>query len=137
MVKKSYVIFPIVIFIIFIVGYVILAANSYGMHNFRFLMKSNDKKIEVSNNYEDEYVKIDYENNEKKTVYFTRMKKDFLYIYKYQNPENIRNITSYLYFNSNYKPMKDEIGNNSVIISIYNDSGFVFSAPIKTYILNP
>jgi hypothetical protein len=35
------------------------------------------------------------------------------------------------------KPMKDEIGNSRVIIAVYDDSGFGFSKPIKTYVINP
>ncbi|MGM0640805.1 MAG: hypothetical protein ACQESN_05235 [Thermotogota bacterium] len=137
MAKRSHIIVPIIIFVIFIISYIILSANSYGMFNFRFLMK-NSTQVEIKEDFEDEYIEIDIENEEgKKVVYFTRLQKNYLYLYKYQNTTNPKNITNYLYFNSKMKPMKDEIKDDTVIISIYNDSGFAFSTPIKTYIINP
>ncbi len=137
MAKRSHIIVPIIIFVIFIISYIILSANSYGMFNFRFLMK-NSNHVEIEDDFQDEYIKIDMENEKgNKVIYFTRLQRNFLYLYKYKNIANPRNITNYLYFNTKMKPMKDEIKDDTVIISIYNDSGFAFSTPIKTYIINP
>jgi len=137
MAKRSHIIVPIIIFVIFIISYIILSANSYGMFNFRFLMK-NSNHVEIEDDFQDEYIKIDMENEkENKVLYFTRLQRNYLYLYKYKNIANPRNITNYLYFNTKMKPMKDEIKDDTVIISIYNDSGFAFSTPIKTYIINP
>jgi hypothetical protein len=104
------------------------------MYNFRFLLKSNNS-VKVKNDFEDEYLKLNFEDENQNTVYFTRLQKNYLYLYKYDNGS--RNITNYTFYNPQMKPMKDEIGNSRVIIAVYDDSGFGFSKPIKTYVINP
>ena len=74
MAKRSHIIVPIIIFVIFIISYIILSANSYGMFNFRFLMK-NSNHVEIEDDFQDEYIKIDMENEKENKLTMTSYNK--------------------------------------------------------------